>query len=52
LERELEALADAFDRWCLALPDDGAADLQEGARLHREIVTRLAQLEAVRAARG
>jgi hypothetical protein len=51
LERELAALAAAFDRWWFAPPGDAAAsDLQEGARLHEEIVARLAELEAVRAA--
>lgn len=55
LKQELETLADEFDRWCLALPGDEAgeaADLEAGARLHREIVARLARLEAVRAARA
>lgn len=51
LERELEILAAAFDRWWFAeADDDGAQDLRVGARLHEEIAVRLAQLEARRAA--
>jgi hypothetical protein len=55
LERELEALAAAFDRWWSTVPGgngeyDGAPDLREGARLHEEIAARMGRLAAVRAA--
>jgi hypothetical protein len=50
LERELEILAAAFDRWWFAeADDDGAQDLRVGARLHEEIAVRLVQLEVLRA---
>jgi hypothetical protein len=51
LERDLESLAAIFDRLWYASPgDETPPDLQAGARLHHEIVARLVQLEAARAA--